>query len=73
MEDEKWEATNIRNLNTNGFDFDFSLLFGRKNRLSIGYSYLFDKSFVEKVSFSRYSINSFSVKYFIFSFGYKII
>ena len=58
MEDEKWEATNIRNLNTNGFDFDFSLLFGRKNRLSIGYSYLFDKSFVEKVSFSRYSINS---------------
>ena len=58
IEDEKWEATNIRNLNTNGFDFDFSLLFGRKNRLSFGYSYLFDKSFVEEISFSRYSINS---------------
>lgn len=58
IEDEKWEATNIRNLNTNGFDFDFSLLFARKNRFSIGYSYLFDKSFVEEISFSRYSINS---------------
>ena len=57
-DDEKWQATNIRNLNTNGLDFDFTLVFLKKNSINIAYNYLFDKSFVEEINFSRYSLNS---------------
>lgn len=57
-DDEKWQATNIRNLNTNGFDFDLTLVFLKKNSINIAYNYLFDKSFVEEINFSRYSLNS---------------
>ena len=37
---EKWRATNIRNLNTKGFDVDLSYV----KVLRIGYTYLFDDS-----------------------------
>ncbi len=53
-ESEKWRATNIRNLDTKGFDFDLS----HKNIFRIGYTYLFDDSYVNDINFSRYSINS---------------
>ena len=53
-ESEKWRATNIRNLDTRGFDFDLS----HKSIFRIGYTYLFDDSYVNDINFSRYSINS---------------
>ena len=53
-ESEKWKATNIRNLDSKGFDFELS----HKNIFRIGYTYLFDDSYVNDINFSRYSINS---------------
>ena len=53
-ETEKWRATNIRNLDTKGFDVDLSYV----KVLRIGYTYLFDDSYVNDINFSRYSINS---------------
>ncbi len=57
-EQEKWEATNIRNLDTNGFDLSFLYKISLYNSLRIGYTYLFDKSYVSQVNYSRYAINS---------------
>jgi len=54
-ESDKWKATNIRNLDTKGFDFDFNYI----NLIRVGYTYLFDDSYVNEINFSRYSINSF--------------
>ena len=57
-EQDKWEATNIRNLHTNGFDFNFLFKISPNNSLRLGYTYLFDKSYVSEVNYSRYAINS---------------
>ena len=57
-EQDKWEATNIRNLDTNGFDFNFLFKISPNNNLRLGYTYLFDKSYVSEVNYSRYAINS---------------
>lgn len=57
-EQDKWEATNIRNLETNGFDFNFLYKISLHNSLRLGYTYLFDKSYVSEVNYSRYAINS---------------
>ena len=57
-EQDKWEATNIRNLDTNGFDFNFLYKISPNNILRLGYTYLFDKSYVSEVNYSRYAINS---------------
>jgi vitamin B12 transporter len=57
-EQDKWEATNIRNLDTNGFDLSFFYNISLYNSLRIGYTYLFDKSYVSQVNYSRYAINS---------------
>ena len=57
-EQDKWEATNIRNLDTNGFDFNFLFKLSPNNSLRLGYTYLFDKSYVSEVNYSRYAINS---------------
>ena len=57
-EQDKWEATNIRNLDTNGFDLSFLYKISLYNSLRIGYTYLFDKSYVSDVNYSRYAINS---------------
>ena len=57
-EQDKWEATNIRNLDTNGFDLNFLYKISLKSSLRIGYTYLFDKSYVSEVNYSRYAINS---------------
>ncbi len=57
-EQDKWEAMNIRNLDTNGFDFNFLYKISLHNSLRLGYTYLFDKSYVSEVNYSRYAINS---------------
>jgi vitamin B12 transporter len=57
-EQDKWEATNIRNLDTNGFDLNFLYKISLHNSLRLGYTYLFDKSYVSEVNYSRYAINS---------------
>ena len=57
-EEDKWEATNIRNLDTNGLDLNFLYKISLYNSLRIGYTYLFDKSYVSEVNYSRYAINS---------------
>ena len=57
-EQDKWEATNIRNLDTNGFDLNFLYKITLHNSLRLGYTYLFDKSYVSDVNYSRYAINS---------------
>ena len=57
-EQDKWEATNIRNLDTNGFDLNFLYKISPHNSLRLGYTYLFDKSYVSEVNYSRYAINS---------------
>ena len=57
-EQDKWEATNIRNLDTNGFDLNFLYKISLYNSLRFGYTYLFDKSYVSEVNYSRYAINS---------------
>ena len=57
-EEDKWEATNIRNLDTNGFDLNFLYKISLNSSLRLGYTYLFDKSYVSDVNYSRYAINS---------------
>ena len=39
-EQDKWEATNIRNLDTNGFDLNFLYKISLYNSLRLGYTYL---------------------------------
>ena len=60
-EDDRWQATNIRDLNTLGLEVDANLgfkLLGFKQKLKAGYTFLDDDVKDLDVNFSRYSINS---------------
>ncbi|CAI8397481.1 MAG: Vitamin B12 transporter BtuB [Flavobacterium sp. SCGC AAA160-P02] len=60
-EDDKWQATNIQELNTFGFEINSSYQFSEKNYpqyISIGYTYLTENLKANLFEFSRYSINS---------------
>ncbi|WP_111307800.1 TonB-dependent receptor plug domain-containing protein [Confluentibacter sediminis] len=58
---DKWDATNIRDLNTKGLEINtayyFSINTFRQN-LSLGYTFLEDEVKALNVNFSRYAINS---------------
>ena len=60
-EDDRWQATNIRDLNTFGFeidtDYNFNLL-DYNQKIKLGYTFLDDEVKDLDVNFSRYSINS---------------
>jgi len=60
-ENDLWQATNIRNVNTFGFEangtYTFSLL-GFHQNLNIGYTYIDDDVKDLDLEYSRYSINS---------------
>lgn len=60
-EDDLWEATNIRDLNTVGFeidaDYNFKMLDYNQN-IKFGYTFIEDEIKDLDVDFSRYSINS---------------
>lgn len=60
-EDDLWQATNIRKLNTKGFELNtnFNFKLGNLNQgLNLSYSFLEDEIKNLNVNFSRYSINS---------------
>ena len=60
-ETDKWQATNIRDLNTKGLEFNSSYGFkinGFNQQLALGYTFLEDEVKSLNVNFSRYSINS---------------
>lgn len=60
-EDDRWQATNIRNLNTLGLDINANYgikILGYNQKLKVGYTFLEDEVKDLDVSFSRYSINS---------------
>ena len=60
-QDDKWQASNIQELNTLGFEFNSSYQFSHKNfpqHLSFGYTYLSENLKANSFEFSRYSINS---------------
>lgn len=60
-EEDKWQASNIQELNTLGFEFNSSYQFIHKNfpqHLSFGYTYLSENLKASTYEFSRYSINS---------------
>jgi vitamin B12 transporter len=60
-ETDKWQATNIRDLNTKGLEFNSSYSFkinGFNQQLALGYTFLEDEVESLNVNFSRYSINS---------------
>lgn len=60
-EEDKWQASNIQELNTLGFEFNSSYQFTYKNfpqHLSFGYTYLSENLKASTYEFSRYSINS---------------
>ncbi|WP_339916077.1 TonB-dependent receptor plug domain-containing protein [Yeosuana marina] len=59
--DDLWQATNIRQLNTKGFELatNFNFKLGNLNQdLNLSYSFLEDDIKSLNVNFSRYSINS---------------
>ena len=60
-EDDKWQAANIRDLNTFGFEFNsiynFKVLDYNQN-IKVAYTYLEDEVKDLDIDFSRYSINS---------------
>ncbi len=59
--DDPWQATNIRQLNTKGFELatNFNFKLGNLNQdLNLSYSFLEDDIKSLNVNFSRYSINS---------------
>lgn len=59
--DDLWEATNIQDINTLGFEANASFKYtmnGFNQSLSLGYTYLDENLKDTKVNFSRYSINS---------------
>lgn len=61
LEMSPFEATNIRSLNTKGFEADFNYQFltaGFSQVLKIGYTYIDDEIKNLNLNFSRYSINS---------------
>lgn len=58
---DKWQATNIQDLNSFGFEFNGSYRYKVKNftqNLSFGYTYLDENLESLNIAFSRYSINS---------------
>ncbi len=60
-EADLWEATNIRNVNTKGFETTIAYNFNINNytqRINLGYSFLEDDVKTLDSNFSRYSINS---------------
>jgi len=60
-EDDRWKATNIRNLNTIGFEVNASYNFNLidfDQTINLGYTFIEDEVKELDVNFSRYSINS---------------
>lgn len=60
-ENDLWQATNIRNVNTFGFEANSTYLFnlfGFRQNLNIGYTYIDDDVKDLDLAYSRYSINS---------------
>lgn len=60
-EDDLWQATNIRDLNTIGFELNGSYNFsisGFDQKLNVGYTFIEDEVKELDINFSRYSINS---------------
>ncbi len=60
-EDDRWQATNIRDLNTIGFEVNTSYIFninGFDQNINLGYTFIEDEVKELDVNFSRYSINS---------------
>ena len=60
-EDDRWQATNIRDLNTLGFEIDANYGFkvlDFNQKINFGYTFLEDEVKELDVNFSRYSINS---------------
>lgn len=60
-EADLWQATNIRDLNTKGFEINMSYYFKINTfnqNLSLGYTFLEDEVKALNVNFSRYAINS---------------
>ena len=60
-EDDRWQATNIRDLNTIGFeiDADYSFIVMDFNqKIKVGYTFIDDEVKDLDIDFSRYSINS---------------
>lgn len=60
-EDDLWQATNIRDLNTFGFELNGTYKFkfiGFDQKLNVGYTFIEDEVKELDINFSRYSINS---------------
>ena len=60
-EDDLWQATNIRDLNTFGFELNGTYKFkfiGFDQKLNVGYTFIEDEIKELDINFSRYSINS---------------
>ncbi len=60
-EDDRWKATNIRNLNTIGFEVNASYNFNLidfDQTINLGYTFIKDEVKDLDINFSRYSINS---------------
>lgn len=60
-EEDLWEATNIRSLNTKGVEVEGDYRFqwnGFSQQLEVGYTYIEDEVKELNLAFSRYSINS---------------
>ncbi|MCB0461231.1 MAG: TonB-dependent receptor [Flavobacteriaceae bacterium] len=60
-ESDKWQATNIQDLNTFGFEANAAYRFktvGFNQNISVGYTYLNENLDNSSFNFSRYSINS---------------
>jgi vitamin B12 transporter len=58
---DKWEATNIRDLNTKGLEFNSSYSFtlnSLNQNISLGYTFIEDEVKELNANFSRYAINS---------------
>ena len=62
IESDPWQATNIREINTRGFETSLGLkIYGNNKKthyINIGYSYLKDDLEPSEIQFSRYVINS---------------
>ena len=60
-EEDLWQATNIRSLNTKGIELESDIKFqinGFAQQLELGYTYIEDEVKELDIAFSRYSINS---------------
>ncbi|MCF1190519.1 TonB-dependent receptor [Mangrovimonas sp. AS39] len=60
-EDDLWQATNIRDLNTKGFEANINYRFdiaGATQLMDLGYTFIDDEVKDLDIAFSRYSINS---------------